>query len=170
MPRSYSYEHFKVVPPGQAERIRDHEKKAVAEQEAHDDEVATPEPKIHYGKRHAQTEEILHARQMEKQLEELAGVDRMPPKRAEARVRPQQKARAEIREPQVSRGMPIGALPEQREPPEPGLLRELYDEAGRHARVVRLSVRDIGRASWRLVTLPLQAARLAALRLRHRHA
>jgi hypothetical protein len=165
MPRSYSFDHFQSINAEKTTGVPDEEKQSVTQQQ----DVPDSATRIHYGKKFSQTEELFHAKQMNKQLEELAGLERMPPKRAEE---PRAQARQERQEaaPKVQRGTPIGALPEMQEPPPASFLRELYDEAGRHVRVVRSAARDISRASLRLVTLPLEVARLAARKLRHQKA
>jgi len=162
MPRSYSFDHFQSINAEQVTGVRAAEKQGVTQQE----DLPESATKIHYGKKHAQTEELFHAHQMEKQLEELAGVDRMPPKRAETQARTEAPQAEPQREPQINRGTPIGALPEPQEPPQQGFFREIYDDAGRHLRVVRMAAKDISRASWRLLTLPVEAAKLAARRFR----
>jgi hypothetical protein len=162
MPRSYSFDHFQAINAEKTAGVHDEEKASVTQQQ----DVPDSATKIHYGKKFSQTEELFQAKQMNKQLEELAGLDRMPPKRAEE---PKAQARQEM-PPKIQRGTPIGALPETMEPPPASFLRELYDEAGRHVRVVRVAARDISRASFRLATLPVQVARLAARKLRHRPA
>jgi hypothetical protein len=166
MPRSYSFDHFQSINAEKTAGVHDEEKQSVTQQ--HD--VPDSATKIHYGKKFSQTEELFQAKQMNKQLEELAGLDRMPPKRAEEPKAQAREQQPQETPPKYQRGTPIGSLPDTEEPPPASFLRELYDEAGRHVRVVRVAARDIGRASLRLVTLPLEAAKLAARKIRHRHA
>jgi hypothetical protein len=111
------------------------------------DVIPGREEKLTYGKRFAQTEERYEAHRMEKELEELA-------------ERPVEARR------ESKRGTPIGALPMATEPPPRDRFSALTDDAERHARLIRDSVRDIGRASYRLARLPFEAMLLAARRFR----
>jgi len=154
MPRSYSFDHFQAINAEKVTGVRNFEKQAVAQQEGSSLERT---PGIHYGKRHAQTEQRFQAHQRERQLEALSGVDRRAPKRADPALEP-------LPVPQLLRGLPIGAVPEPQEPPAQGHFQEISDEAGRHLSVLRVATTDLVRASWRLLTLPLRAAQLAAHR------
>jgi hypothetical protein len=68
MPRSYSYDHFQVPQslPKQKASLTQEDKQQLS------GAVSVGDTGIHYGKAHAETEQILQARQMAKQLEELA--------------------------------------------------------------------------------------------------
>ncbi len=161
MPRSYRFEHYRV-PKKETHLVYEEEKKEYVETRP-----AQGEPKIHYGKAHAQTEELASARRRHAKLEELAEHDareaRAKEASAEARV-------LEIRS--GKRGIPIGALPTPDESPlsPDASLRDLLDAALGQARLVRLAARDLIRASFRLAALPLQLAEIAARRLREREA
>lgn len=165
MPRSYSFDHFTAKNPLATRVLKGKEKQKVTR--------SGPElkdEKFHYGKAHAQTEEILAVKAMNAQLEELAGLKEEELRPEPVREQPKQAAqRAQEPVPHKGPTAPIGAMPtvqEQEEPPQAGLLSEIADHAGRHVRGVSLAARDLGRAGLKLVTFPLHAARLAARRLR----
>lgn len=176
MPRSYSFDHFQAKNPIAEKELRFGAEKH--KQHLHDAEAtAIAHTDVHYGRKFSQTEEILHARQMEHQLEELAGLtheEKAAPKQKRAPKRPEaqpiQRTAATGAAPGAAIGAPIGALPATEEPMPQTMMRELWDEASRHLRVVGLAARDVSRASVRLVTLPLRAAQLAARKIRPRHA
>jgi hypothetical protein len=69
MTRSYSFDHFTAQKPHTAQRkpkapSRSKEKK----------EHSTDDGAVHYGRAHAETEQMFKAHAMEQQLEEIAGV------------------------------------------------------------------------------------------------
>lgn len=164
MPRSYSFDHFTAKNPLATRALKGREKQKVTR--------SGPElkdEKFHYGRAHAETEEILTVKAMNAQLEELAGLKEEEIRSAPAAEQPKQAAAQREPPPVQHKGptAPIGAMPAmQEEPPQSGLLTELADHAGRHVRGVSLAARDLGRAGLKLVTFPLHAARLAARRLR----
>lgn len=168
MPRSYSFDHFQVpktLPPqkrGLRRRDKDHlaqsSRVAVEEQEG-----------IHYGKSHAQTEEILTARKMEHQLEELARPEpdakfsHGPVSRVSGASKKRRKAAAS---PVIGTTAPIGALPPTQERPlQQRRLPDLIDEARRQLKAVQSGMGDVASALQRLALLPLEAVRLAARRI-----
>lgn len=162
MPRSYRFEHYKV-PKKETHLVYEEEKKEYVETRP-----AQGEPKIHYGKAHAQTEERASARRMNAELEELAARDareaRAKEASAEARV-------LEIRS--GKRAIPIGGLPAPQESPllrDDAALPDILDAARGQVRLVRLAARDLIRASLRLAGLPVRIAAIAARRLREREA
>src|SRR4051812_48901063 len=81
MPRTYSFDYFKAEPtrshrpkPGQKRKLKELKRPAPGE------------AKFHYGKEHAQTEELYQAHVMEAELERLADRDGAlprPPKEVE---------------------------------------------------------------------------------------
>ncbi|MBU8900557.1 hypothetical protein DRW03_00570 [Corallococcus sp. H22C18031201] len=146
MPRSYSFDHFQVpktLPQSRSERRQD---------KAHLSGSRTrPEHEgegIHYGRSHAETEELFQEHQLDARR---AGASRQ----RKAPVVPGRRPTA-----------PIGALPATREAAPPTRFPELAEEAGRNLRSLRSSLSDAVRAAGRLVTLPLTGLRLAARRLR----
>lgn len=165
MPRSYSFDHFQVpktLPPQKRGlRQRDKEHLAQASRGAVDESEG-----VHYGKSHAQTEEILAARKMELELEELARPEadakfsHGPVSRASGSVK-KRKAAAPI----IGTTAPIGALPPTKEQPPKGRLPDLVDEARRQMKALQSGVGDVAAALHRLAALPLEAVRLAARRL-----
>ncbi|NRD46022.1 hypothetical protein D7Y27_08290 [Corallococcus sp. AB004] len=169
MPRSYSFDHFQVpktLPP-QKRGLRQRDKEHLAQSSR----VSVDEHEgIHYGKSHAQTEEILNARKMELQLEELARPDadakfsHGPVSRVSgASKKKQRKAAAS---PIIGTTAPIGALPPTQErPPQQGRLPDLIDEARRQLKAIQSGVGDVASAVQRLALLPLEAVRLAARRI-----
>lgn len=164
MARSYS-EHPYNNPKKDTHLV--HDERDMPEVDAQYTEAAPagPEPKIHYGKKFAQTEEMLIAKQMNRQLEELSGITAEEQAKREAT-----RTTAELPEPpQVQKSAPIGALPLTEEPlpamPQ-GVLREILETATTDLQLVRAAARDLWVASFRLARLPLDAARVAVRHLR----
>ncbi|MGE6759313.1 hypothetical protein ACQKGO_14930 [Corallococcus interemptor] len=168
MPRSYSFDHFQVpktLPP-QKRGLRQRDKAQFAQSSR----VSVDEHEgIHYGKSHAQTEEILTARKMELQLEELARPEadakfsHGPVSKVSGAAKKQRKAAAS---PVIGTTAPIGALPPTQERPvEQGRLPDLIDEARRQLKAIQSGVGDVATAMQRLAMLPLEAVRLAARRI-----
>ncbi len=167
MPRTYSYDHFQVPKtlPKQKRSLRKKDKAALAK--------SGPQPEklgsiggIHYGKSHAQTEELYQAHQMEAMLEELA---RPEPdgKFSHGQLSPaveKQQAKAPVQAPPPVIGgtAPIGALPPTQEMPPRGRLPDLLDEANRHLQALQGGLGDAVKAVTRLASLPFEAVRLAA--------
>ncbi|WP_157758477.1 hypothetical protein [Cystobacter fuscus] len=91
-------------------------------------------------------------RAMNAQLEALAGLSADSPLKPTA----------------TNRGQPIGALPLAEVPMvERGKsLRDVFSEALRQFRAVQSGIEDATRATGRLLSLPMEAARMAAARLR----
>lgn len=173
MPRSYSYDHFQV-PKREPHLIHDHEKTRYTESAP-----SAGDPKIHYGKAHSETEELLAARRMNAELEKLAAEDEEKDRAATEKKASKKKggkamkASAELPDVKVDpqRSAPIGAVPKMDEPPMPiGELRDLLETARGHTRLVRLALRDLLIASYRLAQLPLAAVSLARRNLRPRTA
>lgn len=156
MPRSYSFDHFQVPAAEPRSRsLRRQDKQRLAEsQHAQADQAAA----LHYGKSHAQTEEILKARAM------------APPRR-EAPARRQAPRPEELpTTPRINRNTtPIGALPATEELPPRGRFQDLLDEAGRQLDTIQSGIGDVGKAMVRLAFLPIEVVRLAARRLRLVH-
>lgn len=174
-------------------RLEDHKEKVAKKHE----ELPTDDKhhgKISYGHKFAQTQEIYAARQMEKQLEELARQDGaldeeaddehddLPSREAaghegdadahrmQAAATDQREAPAAARRgvtlEEMTRGAPIGALPTASEPPPRQGLSEVMADALRYTGMIRDAVRDITTASMRLARLPVEMAVLAAQRIR----
>ncbi len=91
-------------------------------------------------------------RAMNAQLEALAGLSANTPVKPTA----------------SNLGQPIGALPVSEEPSllSRGALRDVYDEALRQFRALQSGIQDVSKATGRLLSLPMEAARLAAQRMR----
>lgn len=153
MPRSYSFDHFKVPaaePRSRSLRRRDKQHLAGS----HHPQAASEEG-VHYGKSHAETEEILKARFL------------APPRRAHAAPPRVDKP---LSTPRINRNTtPIGALPAMEELPPRGRFQDLLDEATRQFDSMQSSIGDVGKAAARLASLPLEVVRLAARRLRLVH-
>jgi hypothetical protein len=113
---------------------------------------------IHYGKKFAQTEELLAAKAMNRELEELAGLVEKPapPPPASTAKHPQVSAKASP--------VPIGALPAIEEPPQDFLLHTLWNVARQQVGTAQSAAVDLGRAGLRLLGLPFEAAKLLAQR------
>jgi hypothetical protein len=69
----------------------------------------------------------------------------------------------------TKRGAPIGALPTAGEAPRLERISELADEAQQNTRMIGESLRDILKALVRIARLPVEAALIAARRLRPAH-
>ena len=149
MPRSYRFEHFTVPKTStQSRSLRRRDKQHLSEKRAAE---RRQEEGIHYGRSHAETEEMFQVRVMNAQLEALAGLSPHAPVKPTA----------------SNRGQPIGALPVAEEPLlSLDALRDVFDEALRQIRVLQTGLRDATHATGRLLSLPREAARLAAQRLR----
>jgi hypothetical protein len=93
---------------------------------------------------------MFQVRAMNAQLEALAGLSPNAPVKPTA----------------TNRGQPIGAVPGVEEPLSRGPLWDVYDEALRQLRLLQSGLQDATKATGRLLSLPLEAARLAAQRLR----
>lgn len=145
-----------------------------------DEKLENADEKISYGKKFAKTEELYAAKQMNRELEELAREDGMLEEEA---ARPEPKVAAakpviESKRPaakrpvveDVTRGAPIGAMPVATEPPPRAMFSEVLDDAQRYAGMVRGGIRDITTGLFRLARLPVEVAILAANRIRPRHA
>ncbi|NOK18457.1 hypothetical protein [Corallococcus carmarthensis] len=168
MPRSYSFDHFQVpktLPP-QKRSLRQRDKEHLSQSSR---VTVNDDAGVHYGKSHAQTEEILMARKMELQLEELARPDadakfsHGPVSKVSGSAKKQRKAAAS---PIIGTTAPIGALPPTQERPPQGRLPDLIDEARRQLKAIQSGVGDVASAVQRLASLPLEAVRLAARRIR----
>jgi hypothetical protein len=150
MPRNFRFEHFtapKTSTPARGLRRRDKQK--LSERRAME---RRSNKEIHYGRSHAETEEMFQVRAMNVQLEALAGLSPNAPVKPTA----------------TNRGQPIGALPVAGEPPllARGALRDVYEEALRQFRALQSGIQDATKATGRLLSLPMEAARLAAQRMR----
>lgn len=155
MPRSYRFDHFTANNP-EKEAVRAQVKSSVTTV-SEGNSRPPPTDKIHYGKKFAQTQELMAAHQMEKQLEELAGIEPETETMKPARPQPIQK------EEKRAKTAPIGALPTEA-PPEPSGLRDVFDEALHQISRARSAVADLGQVGWRLITLPMRMAKVAAQR------
>lgn len=150
MPRSYSFEPFTVSKRTTQNRggLRRRDKQHLSEKRAVE---RRSEGAIHYGRNHAETEEMFQVRAMNAQLEALAGLSPNAPLKPTA----------------TNRGQPIGALPVSEEPmPSRSALRDVYDEALRQFNALQSGIQDATKATSRLLSLPMEAVRLAAQRLR----
>jgi hypothetical protein len=162
MPRSYSFDHFNAPASlgSQSRSLRRRDKQQFAQMRG---AGRKKQEGIHYGKSHAETEELLTVRTMNAQLEALAGLQPEAP-------RPTTQARmAPAMVPGPGRGQPIGALPVPEEPLPRNALRDVVDEARRHLRALQVGIQDVTQATGRLLSLPMEVARLAAQRLRFVH-
>jgi hypothetical protein len=151
MPRSYSFDHFQMPNAEPRSRsLRRQDKQHLA-----DSRHSSPEQggELHYGKSHAETEEILKARAM------------APPPR-KAPIAPARADKA-VPTPRINRNTtPIGALPATDEQPPRGRFQDLIDEATRQLEAIQSGIGDVSKAAVRLASLPLEVVRLAARRLR----
>ncbi|PTL77994.1 hypothetical protein [Vitiosangium sp. GDMCC 1.1324] len=149
MPRSYSFEHFTVPKTATGSRsLRRRDKQQLSEKRAEERRLAKG---LNYGRSHAETEEMFQVRAMNAQLEALAGLSPNAPVKPTAN----------------NLGQPIGALPVAEEPLlSRGALRDVLDEALRQFRALQSGIQDATRATGRLLSLPMDAVRLAAQRLR----
>ncbi len=159
MPRSYSFDHFQVPAAEPRSRsLRRQDKQRVARSRHAD----TPQDGIHYGKSHAQTEEILKAHAAERAETPMQEVPMQP---AQA-----PKPEASRATPKLNRNTtPIGALPMTEELPPRGRFQDLLDEAERQLETIQGGINDATKAATRLASLPLEVMRLAARRLRLVH-
>ncbi|QSQ27747.1 hypothetical protein JY651_23840 [Pyxidicoccus parkwayensis] len=172
MPRPYSYDHFQVPKtlPAQKRSLRDEDKARVKKTGAHPEQMGSHEG-VHYGKSHAQTEELYQAHQMEAELEELA---RPEPdakfshgpsfKKAPRQKKGAGAATPRAQAPVIGGTAPIGALPPTKELPPRGRWADLMDEAQRQLQAIQGGLGDAAKAVTRLASLPVEVVRLAARR------
>ena len=149
MPRTFRFEPFTVAKSTPSRGLRRRDKQHLSEKRASERSSGAS---LHYGRAHAETEELFHVRVMNAQLEALAGLS----------------ANSAIKPTATNRGQPIGALPVAEVPMvERGRgLRDMFSEARRQLRAVQSGIEDATRATGRLLSLPMEAARVAAARLR----
>ena len=140
MPRSFRFEHFTVAKSIPMRGQRRLDKQHLSEKRAVETRHGDGMP--HYGRNHAETEELLQVRAMNAQLEALAGLS----------------ANAPIKPSATWRGQPIGALP-MAEVPMETRPREVLEEARRHLGSLRTGLEDVTQATSRLLSLPLEALR-----------
>ncbi|HVE81372.1 MAG TPA: hypothetical protein VND93_00935 [Myxococcales bacterium] len=150
MARTYSFDHFTV--PEHGEPGRPGEEKAHISGKA----GVRGDGRPRYGKRFAETEELSYVKQMNQQLEELAGMEK--PKIS----RPREPERPEA---PIHRGPVIGAVPAATEVPPSETLLAIWGEGQRYLRLLRHCVRDGVSAGYRLAALPWHATRLMARRM-----
>jgi hypothetical protein len=170
MPRTYSFDHFQVpkTVPAQKRSLRHEDKARVKKSAAHPEQMGS-HAGVHYGKSHAQTEELDQAHQMQAELEELArpepdakfshGPMFTPPPKAKKRA-----AALKGQAPVIGGTAPIGALPPTKELPPRGRLGDLMDEAERQLQAIQGGLGDAAKAVTRLASLPMEVVRLAARR------
>ncbi len=94
---------------------------------------------VKYGRRYAQTEELFHAHQLERQLEALANEPDGPPS--------------------GSRGPPIGSIATGSVAPEDSAPRQAVAEASRRADAVGRAAKELWAAVLRLGRLPAEMLR-----------
>jgi len=174
MPRTYSFDHFQVPsaePGSRSLRRKDKQQVSDSLQEAQ----AAQEPQgVHYGHSHAQTEQLFkaHARERKARLTtgevEHAGT-KFTHGRPARELAPEAPHARDVEPPGPRSTLPIGSLPKVEELPPRGHLNELLEEASRQLQVLQAGVEDVTRAVSRLASLPLEAVRLAARRLRLAH-
>ncbi|HEX8703983.1 MAG TPA: hypothetical protein VF815_34445 [Myxococcaceae bacterium] len=160
MPRSYSFDHFQVPAAEPRSRsLRRQDKQRVASSRHAD---VPKEGGVHYGKAHAQTEEILKAHIAERAETPMQEI---PMQRAQ-----EPKREAPWATPKLNRNTtPIGALPMTEELPPRGRFQDLIDEAERQLETIQGGINDVTKAATRLASLPIEVMRLAARRLRLVH-
>jgi hypothetical protein len=168
MPRSYSFDHFQVPKtlPKQQASLREEDKQHLSEVNSVGDTG------IHYGKSHAETEHILQARRMARQLEELAAPtleaeEKFSRSAASTKPRAKKKAQPAAQSAVASAAAtaPIGALPQTEEAPAaaaPASLSGVLDEGQRQLRALQGALGDARSAARRLAALPMEAVRTAA--------
>jgi len=161
MPRTYSFDHFQVPAAEPRSRsLRRQDKQHLAESHH---SLPEQDGGIHYGKSHAQTEEILKARALAPPRRESPGA-----RPGEAQASPRQERLQAT--PRINRNTtPIGALPATEELPPRGRFQDLLDEATRQFEAIQGGIGDVSKAAVRLASLPLEVVRLAARRLRLVH-
>ncbi|MBM7115128.1 hypothetical protein [Archangium primigenium] len=149
MPRTFRFEHFTVAKSTPSRGLRRRDKQHLSEKRVSERRI---DKSLHYGRTHAETEELFHVRAMNAQLEALAGLSPNAP----------------IKPTATNRGQPIGAIPLSEVPvlergASPG---DMLDEAQRQVNAVRTGLREATQAASRLLSLPMDVARLVANRLR----
>lgn len=163
MPRSYSFDHYLAPKTGTPKPPRGVRGK-------HGKKGKQNAGELHYGKQHAQTEELYAAHQMEHELEELAGVAEQSPRMSRsAEDRKGSERRLEDPMERLRKEQPIGAIPYAEEPgtAERSKLRDVWDDGMRHVKLIGDGVRDVRMAAGRLLRLPGDFVRVVFRRPRH---
>jgi len=157
MARTYRFDYFTVQKqdPSRALLRRDKQKFTELKPQVGGE-------KFHYGKQHAQTEELYQAREMAAQLEALAGLDSEVSSAAPTSPSKTEQA-SEARF--LGKPAPIGALPETPDAPEPNAWGELWDSSRRNVRALFEAIKDAQSAAVRIAVTPLDGAKLAARQL-----
>ncbi|MGQ0504423.1 MAG: hypothetical protein ACT4TC_03820 [Myxococcaceae bacterium] len=170
MPRTYRFDHF---------TLGDHQidQRTSAEEKQHLHEGSNGSSStgggVRYGRRHAETEEILAARKMAAQLEQASDDDELNSdpglkemyKQLESLVEsepatPQADVTAHFEAQSARPQPPLGSLPGTEGPPPPSRLHEVLELAQTHARAVATSVRDFRSAATNLLTLPREVVKV----------
>ncbi len=164
MPRTYRFDHYLARSHDVSRAVQSEEKQHL--QEGMGGEAGTAGEALHYGRRFAQTGELLAARRLlheqehpEEALEEELDDELAPepyeelPSRADA---------------PLHRGAPIGSLPAAEALPATSLWREVSGLAQLHARSAFTAARELSAASRRLLFLPVETLKLVGRRLRMR--
>lgn len=167
--RSYEFDPETADPTSRSRsKLGDEKEKVAKSMEEKESGGGHGDEKISYGRKFAQTQEHYVARQMNRELEELAKEDgALDEEKGEAKApKPAEKRPARSKMEELGRTAPIGAIPVASEPPPREAFGEVMTDALRYGAMIRSGVRDIFTASVRLARLPVELATLAAHRLR----
>jgi hypothetical protein len=159
MPRSYSFDHFQNAPNDADQHDPKRDKARVTQQKN------GSFGGLHYGKAHAQTEELIAVRQMNRQLEELASQAEAEEKMSRPYTEKGEGLDDLLSDGRVLQRAPIGAIPVTEEPLPPGMFRDLLDDARRYVKLLGSAFTDARTASMHLLKLPVDAAKLLANRM-----
>jgi hypothetical protein len=175
MPRSFRYDHFTAQKPNVSRKLKNKEKQRVATAEH---EQQTAEVGLHYGRRHAETEELAKARaESVAHLPKPPAADSRsedgptaPPVVEDQRFPPREEEDVAQNSKVAEEAIDVAALPA---PPQettgsgfsaagPRDVFSVFQEGVMQVDVLTRSVIDFGRAGLRLAQLSVELALLAA--------
>jgi hypothetical protein len=178
MPRSFRFDHFTSGKPNVSRSLQKKQKQKVAESAAQ-----PAADTVHYGKRHAQTEELLRERQANAEQEQIEPNESLSEQSAPLAPRPDATraktsagdADAEGGWPPVeladdlatasSGPIPVGGPASRDSQPTPETFQELAEEAHRQLGTMLDAARELISAGARIARLPLELAQLALRRV-----
>ncbi len=173
MPRSFRFEHFTVQKPTVSRKLANKDKQRLS---ASEQERAGFDANLHYGRRHAETEELAKARARAESHEKIGRAASQGNGQPPARATPAKQESKAVRDvPRLEQAIDAGFTPAVPEPQlgkalpeatnEANSARNLFDvlEEGRQqVEVLARCALEFGRAGVRLAQLSVELARMAA--------
>jgi hypothetical protein len=157
MPRTYRFDHFTVQKRSPSRALLRQAKQKYTELRPESPISSGQAPKLHYGRQHAETEALFQAKEMNAQLEALAGLEQPP--------EPRRDILAKKPSGPPMQGMPIGALPAAPEMFSPQRVREVVDETLLRVKALRTAVAEAGTATLKIALAPWVVVKLVGQKL-----